>query len=83
MALSDDPTRAESGRGLPPSMTPPRRFDAPLIIATLWFAALSVVVAARPNILWITSEDNSPYLGCYGDPRVQTPNLDQIGRAHV
>ena len=24
--------------------------------------------ADRPNILWITSEDNSPYLGCYGDP---------------
>ena len=22
----------------------------------------------RPNILWITSEDNSPFLGCYGDP---------------
>ena len=21
----------------------------------------------RPNILWITSEDNGPHLGCYGD----------------
>ena len=21
----------------------------------------------QPNLLWITSEDNSPYLGCYGD----------------
>gem|GEM_PF-2585718 len=26
----------------------------------------------RPNILWITSEDNSPYLGCYGDPFAKT-----------
>ena len=27
-----------------------------------------------PNILWITSEDNSPYLGCYGDPQAKTPH---------
>ncbi len=30
----------------------------------------------RPNILWITSEDNSPMLGCYGDEFATTPNLD-------
>jgi len=33
---------------------------------------------ARPNILWITSEDTSPYLGCYGDPYAITPNLDRF-----
>ena len=33
---------------------------------------------SRPNILWITSEDNSPYLGCYGDSFATTPNLDQL-----
>lgn len=32
----------------------------------------------RPNILWIVSEDNSPFLGCYGDSRAFTPNLDQL-----
>lgn len=31
-----------------------------------------------PNILWITSEDNSPLLGCYGDELATTPNLDQL-----
>ncbi len=31
-----------------------------------------------PNILWLTSEDNSPLLGCYGDPFATTPNLDQL-----
>lgn len=31
-----------------------------------------------PNILWITSEDNSPLLGCYGDPFATTPNLDKL-----
>jgi arylsulfatase A-like enzyme len=38
---------------------------------------------ARPNILWITSEDNSPYLGCYGDPNAETPNLDRLAAAGV
>jgi N-sulfoglucosamine sulfohydrolase len=32
----------------------------------------------RPNILWILSEDISPELSCYGDPLVQTPNLDRL-----
>ena len=32
----------------------------------------------RPNILWITCEDTSPYLGCYGDPCAVTPNLDRF-----
>lgn len=31
-----------------------------------------------PNILWITSEDNSPFFGCYGDTFATTPNLDQL-----
>ena len=33
-----------------------------------------------PNILWITSEDNSPMLGCYGDDFATTPNLDALAR---
>ncbi|MFS8617974.1 MAG: sulfatase-like hydrolase/transferase [Solitalea sp.] len=32
----------------------------------------------RPNILWLVSEDNSPFLGCYGDPFAATPNLDKL-----
>src|SRR6185369_3754404 len=32
----------------------------------------------RPNILWITSEDNGPHLGCYGDKYADTPNLDRL-----
>jgi len=32
----------------------------------------------RPNILWITCEDISPYLGCYGDPLAVTPNIDRL-----
>jgi N-sulfoglucosamine sulfohydrolase len=36
--------------------------------------------AGRPNILWITCEDISPYLGSYGCPEAQTPNLDKLAR---
>ena len=33
----------------------------------------------RPNILWVTSEDNSHHwLGCYGNDQVSTPNIDQL-----
>ncbi|SHN10212.1 Sulfatase [Cyclobacterium lianum] len=31
-----------------------------------------------PNILWLTSEDNSPFLGCYGDDFATTPHLDSL-----
>jgi arylsulfatase A-like enzyme len=37
----------------------------------------------RPNILWLTSEDNSPLLGCYGDEQAHTPNLDRLAREGV
>ncbi len=36
-----------------------------------------------PNILWITAEDISPWLGCYGDPNATTPNLDKLASKGV
>ncbi len=36
------------------------------------------IIRSKPNILWITCEDISPYLGCYGDPLAITPNLDRL-----
>lgn len=35
-------------------------------------------VAAKPNILWLTTEDIGPELGCYGDSYADTPNLDKL-----
>ena len=32
----------------------------------------------QPNILWITCEDISPYLGSYGYTYAHTPNLDEL-----
>ena len=34
---------------------------------------------ARPNIVFLMSDDQSTYtMGCYGNPDVQTPNLDRL-----
>jgi len=38
----------------------------------------------RPNILWISSEDSSPYaFSCYGDPLAWTPNIDAVAKRGV
>ncbi|MEW6305920.1 MAG: sulfatase-like hydrolase/transferase [Verrucomicrobiota bacterium] len=51
---------------------------------TFGFCSFSASAApARPNILWITCEDSSPHLGCYGDPLANTPNLDAFARQSV
>lgn len=39
--------------------------------------------APRPNILWITCEDSSPNLHCYGDGYAVTPNLDRLANEGV
>jgi len=38
---------------------------------------------ARPNVLWITCEDMSPVLGCWGDKHAHTPNLDKLAGESV
>lgn len=53
-----------------------------------WFAIFVVLCcfvfgtntssADRPNILWITAEDMSATLGCYGDAFATTPNIDRL-----
>lgn len=43
------------------------------VIVPVWAAA-----AERPNIVWLTSEDHGPEMGCYGDPVARTPNVDAL-----
>jgi len=38
---------------------------------------------SRPNLLWITCEDISPDLGCYGVEGAITPNLDRLAAEGV
>src|SRR6058998_1261960 len=52
----------------------------------LVFDCLAVVSAGevkRPNILWLVSEDNDTFLGCYGDRLARTPTLDKLAREGV
>lgn len=37
----------------------------------------------RPNFLWISTEDISPDLGCYGDSYAVTPHLDRLASEGV
>lgn len=39
--------------------------------------------AEQPNILWIVSEDNSPFFGCYGDEFATTPTFDKLASEGV
>jgi arylsulfatase A-like enzyme len=59
-----------------------------VIIAVAGFTLLGCDVTEpepeeRPNILWITSEDNSPFMGAYGDDYADTPNLDRLADAGI
>lgn len=54
------------------------------LLAALCACLSSAAFAAdRPNILWVVSEDNHTYLGCYGDARARTPTLDKLAREGV
>ncbi len=49
-----------------------------VLIPILFLGCQVTKVNHLPNILWITSEDNSPLLGCYGDKFATTPYLDKL-----
>lgn len=50
--------------------------------AAIHFSVASFAVD-RPNILWISCEDISPHLGCYGDSTARTPNLDHLAKEGI
>lgn len=42
-------------------------------------SAITATKTERPNILWLTCEDNNVnWIGCYGNPHANTPNIDQL-----
>jgi arylsulfatase A-like enzyme len=52
----------------------------PLLATLLTALALQV---APPNVVWLTVEDMSPWIACYGDDTVATPNLDRLAAHSV
>ena len=45
----------------------------------VWVSGALASKVERPNILWITSEDNNVnWVGCYGNEWVETPHIDRL-----
>lgn len=50
-----------------------------LPLLSILLNASIVYTAERPNILWLTCEDNNVnWVGCYGNPYAETPNIDAL-----
>lgn len=48
-------------------------------LAAFTLCNLTSQAAEKPNILWLTSEDNNvTWVGCYGNPHAETPNIDRL-----
>ena len=54
-----------------------------LLITVLLISCDNRTANLQPNILWITCEDLSPILGCYGDRVANTPNIDLFAQNAV
>jgi len=49
------------------------------LLAIAVASAAPAATPARPNILFVLSDDHSyPFLSCYGDTNVRTPNIDRL-----
>ena len=48
------------------------------VTVLLLAAGSSEAASDRPNILWLSCEDISAHLRCYGYPNATTPNLDRL-----
>lgn len=55
----------------------------PAVLAVAASRAADPDATGPPNILWLTVEDMSPWIGPYGDTTVPTPNLDRLAREGV
>ena len=65
-----------------------RRADKLTRRGALGTAAAAVSTGAmaageRPNILWLVSEDNNPFVGAYGDTLAHTPTIDRLAKQGV
>ncbi len=54
-----------------------------MMLPEICFGAAGKSKAQRPNILWVSCEDISPDLGCYGDKYSVSPNIDKLASEGV
>lgn len=54
-----------------------------LLLLALIGPSASAADAPRKNVLFLISDDLNNFLGCYGDPRAKTPNLDRLAARGV
>jgi len=60
-----------------------KRIAAFITLFTIFIVAASAA-QDRPNIMWITSEDNSyHWIGCYGNKDAKTPNIDGLAASGI
>ena len=60
-----------------------RAFRAILLLCLVPASILPGRGQEKPNILWLSAEDISAHLSCYGDPHAITPNLDALAAQGV
>jgi uncharacterized sulfatase len=67
-------------------MTPNRRDFLKCIGTTVLLPQIAKAAAkptARPNIIWLSCEDISPHIHCFGDDDAITPNIDHLATEGV
>src|SRR5205809_6006988 len=54
------------------------------LLICLSFAVFTADAASpKPNVFLIAVDDLKPLLGCYGDKRIQSPNIDRLAKRSV
>ncbi|MDR1864450.1 MAG: sulfatase [Bacteroidales bacterium] len=55
-----------------------------LFSSALMLGGMAAAQSAAPNIVFLVSDDHSaPFLGCYGDKNVKTPNIDRLAKEGI
>ncbi|WP_436716110.1 sulfatase [Roseiconus lacunae] len=63
-----------------PQRTAVAAIAAPLVVL---FLSCVPVQSAERNVIFVITDDESPTLGCYGDPAAKTPAIDAIAKDGV
>jgi uncharacterized sulfatase len=60
-----------------------KSFRSSLLLLAACGVSAFAAPASRPNLLWITCEDTSPWFGFCGETYARTPHVDRLARAGV